>query len=83
MIATLALILAGYGAYAGWPWWAATIAGAIAGIWHFGVRAGAMPHLMERTKEASGMLMHGSAVAVAIFGALTTGVYFLVRLIAG
>ncbi len=83
MIAVAALMLAGYGGYAGWPWWIAALLGAAAGIWHFGVRAGAMPHLMERTPAASGMLLHGTAVAVLLFGGLASGVHFLARLLAG
>jgi hypothetical protein len=83
MIGIAALIVAGYAGYAVWPWWVAAIAGAAAGIWHFGVRAGAMPHLMDRTPQASGMLLQGTAVAIAIFGGLALAVYFIVRVITG
>jgi len=74
MKALVAFILAGYLAYTGWPWWTAALAGLAVGIWHSRVRA---KHATEEGDK------HGTAVAVVTFGALATGIYFVVRLIAG
>ena len=83
MIGTAALIVSGYAGYAGWPWWLATLLGAAAGIWNFGVRAGAMPDLMDRSATSGNMLLQGTVAAIAIFGAVCSGVYFLTRWLSG
>jgi 4-hydroxybenzoate polyprenyltransferase len=76
MKALVAFIFAGYLAYTGWPWWTAALAGAAAGIWHSRVRA-------KHATQEGDIFMHGTSVAVVIFGALATGIYFAMRLIAG
>ena len=71
----LALVVAGYAGYAGWPWASAALAGSAAGIWYFSryLRA----HRLYRVP--SDELVYGLAAAFAIYGGLSSIAFYLIR----
>jgi hypothetical protein len=85
MIEALAVLFAGYAGYAMWPWWVATIVGALSGFQVANARVyrGAMKERIEAgDPSTSGVLFKASLAGIAAGAAIATGVYFLVQAVA-
>jgi hypothetical protein len=84
MIEALAVLFSGYAGYASWPWWTATIVGALSG---FQVANARMYQGSLKERIAAGdpgvtsKLMQASIIGVVIGAAIATGIYFLTQTI--
>jgi hypothetical protein len=75
---TFGMIAAGYGGYAGWPWWLAAALGGGFGLLFYSVRSA--PALAG---VGAGAHIYSVAMSVAIYVALFCGLHFLVGAVAG
>lgn len=84
MIEALAIIFSGYAAYAAWPWWTATVVGALSGLqvatarMYRGVNK---DRIAAADPAATGKLFQVSAIGIAAGAAIATAAYFIARTI--
>lgn len=82
MIEAVAIIFAGYAAYAGWPWWTATLVGALSGLqvanarMYQGVNK---DRIASGDRAAAGRLFQVSAVGIVAGSAVATLIYFIAQ----
>lgn len=84
MIEAFAGLFAAYASYAGWPWWSATLVGALSGfqVANAQMYRGTLKQRIEAgDRSASSKLFQMSLLGFVIGAAAATAVYFVARLL--
>ncbi len=82
MVEALAALFAGYAAYAGWPWWWATLAGGLSGFQVALARAyrsGAAQRVQAGDPTVSRELAKMAVIGLALGALGATLIYFIAR----
>ena len=75
----MAIIFAGYAAHAAWPWWTATIVGALCGLQVANARlyqGSNKDRIAAGDRAVAGRLFQVSAIGIAAGSAVATVIYF-------
>ena len=83
MIEAFAGLFAAYASYAGWPWWSATLVGAVSGfqVANAHLYRGLKERIEAGDRSVSSKLFQMSLIGIVVGAVAATAIYFLARLL--